>query len=89
EDVDSAKFFVFGLGSGEVIRGWDDGILGTGNVPPMKVGGVRRLSVPADLAYGARGAGCTKDGVCTIPPNSRMEFTVELLGIKGTPSFKT
>ena len=63
--------FVFSLGAGMVIRGWDEGVAG------MKVGGVRTLLIPADLGYGARGAG----GV--IPPNATLKFDVELLGLTG------
>jgi FKBP-type peptidyl-prolyl cis-trans isomerase len=57
-----------------VIKGWDVGILGGEGLPPMKAGGKRRLIVPPDLGYGARGAG----GV--IPPNASLVFTVEYLG---------
>ena len=61
--------FSFNLGAGQVIRGWDEGVQG------MKVGGTRVLTIPADLGYGARGAG----GV--IPPNAMLVFEVELLGV--------
>lgn len=61
--------FVFHLGAGMVIRGWDEGVAG------MKVGGTRTLVIPAELGYGARGAG----GV--IPPNATLKFDVELLGV--------
>lgn len=66
---DHGKPFTFTLGAGEVIPGWDKGVVG------MKVGGRRKLTIPPDLGYGDRGAG----GV--IPPNATLQFEVELLKI--------
>jgi FKBP-type peptidyl-prolyl cis-trans isomerase len=61
--------FVFPLGGGRVIRGWDEGVQG------MKVGGTRKLTIPPQLGYGAAGAG----GV--IPPNATLVFEIQLLEI--------
>ncbi len=66
---DRGEPFRFRLGAGQVIQGWDKGVLG------MKVGGMRRLTIPPELGYGARGAGSV------IPPNAMLIFEVELLGV--------
>ena len=66
---DRGQPFSFGLGAGQVIRGWDEGVQG------MRVGGTRQLVIPPELGYGSRGAG----GV--IPPGATLLFEVELLSV--------
>jgi peptidylprolyl isomerase/FKBP-type peptidyl-prolyl cis-trans isomerase FkpA len=66
---DRSQPFSFPLGAGHVIKGWDQGVAG------MKVGGQRKLTIPPELGYGARGAG----GV--IPPNAVLVFEIELLQV--------
>lgn len=62
--------FTFTLGAGEVIKGWDQGLIG------LRIGGKRKLTIPAELGYGSKSQG-------TIPPNSTLIFEVELLDIAG------
>jgi len=68
--VDRNEPFVFQIGAGQVIPGWDEGVM------TMKIGGKRKLIIPANLGYGAAGAG----GV--IPPNATLVFEVILLDIR-------
>src|SRR3982751_1122452 len=68
--LDRGRPFSFGLGKGQVIKGWDEGVAG------MKIGGKRTLLIPPDLGYGARGAG----GV--IPPGATLLFEVQLIDLR-------
>lgn len=67
--VDRGDPFVFPLGAGRVIKGWDQGVAG------MKIGEKRKLTIPPEMGYGSRGAGAV------IPPNAVLVFEVELLGL--------
>ena len=64
--------FSFSLGAGQVIQGWDLGVVG------MKVGGTRELTIPSELAYGAN------PPTTAIPPNATLHFTVQLLSVSST-----
>jgi len=66
---DLSNAFTFTLGTGQVIKGWDQGVVG------MRVGGQRRLTIPPDLAYGSQGVGST------IPPNATLVFDIRLISI--------
>jgi FKBP-type peptidyl-prolyl cis-trans isomerase FkpA len=68
--------FVFVLGQGRVIKGWDEGLVG------MKVGGKRTLVIPADMAYGAQGIRDPATGQYVIPPESVLYFDVELVNVQ-------
>ncbi|GAB5361993.1 hypothetical protein AAMO2058_000760000 [Amorphochlora amoebiformis] len=80
--VVNARNYLFQLGIGEVVPGWEKLILGDQGVEAMRVGGVRRGILPASMAYGSDKRGCLGD-TCAIPSNSKLELTVELVGIKG------
>jgi len=67
---DRGEPFVFQLGAGQVIQGWDQGVVG------MREGGTRKLTIPSELAYGERGAGQV------IPPNTPLAFEVQLLEVQ-------
>uniref|UniRef100_A0A804PNS7 peptidylprolyl isomerase n=1 Tax=Zea mays TaxID=4577 RepID=A0A804PNS7_MAIZE len=68
------------IGAGKILRGLEQGISGGGGVPPMLVGGKRKLMIPASLAYGPEPAGCFS-GDCNIPGNSTLLYDLFLVGI--------
>ena len=77
---DRGQPFAVTLGQGQVIAGWDEGI------PGMKVGGKRKLIIPAALGYGAQGQQDQQSGAYIIPPNAVLVFEVEVLSVKAGPS---
>ena len=72
---DRGKPFVFALGAGRVIKGWDEGVQG------MKEGGKRKLIIPPALAYGEDGVKDPRTGKVIIPPNAELTFDVELIKV--------
>jgi peptidylprolyl isomerase len=67
---DRDRPFIFRLGAGDAIKGWDEGLVG------MKVGGKRKLTIPADLGFGKQGVGSV------VPPNSILFYEFELLAVR-------
>jgi FKBP-type peptidyl-prolyl cis-trans isomerase len=67
---DRDRPFIFRLGAGDAIKGWDEGLVG------MKVGGKRKLTIPADLGFGKQGVGSV------VPPNAVLYYEFELLGVR-------
>ncbi|XP_031093775.1 photosynthetic NDH subunit of lumenal location 4, chloroplastic [Ipomoea triloba] len=68
------------LGMGKVIKGLDQGILGGEGVPPMQIGGKRKLQIPPHLAYGPEAAGCFQ-GDCNIPPNATLTYDINFVEV--------